>query len=214
MIKDRNNENFWNKFYKKRLSLNKPSNFALFILKFIKKKHTKIVDVGCGNGRDIFFFKKNKIEFFGIELSKSASKLIKTKLNKKSEKKKIFNENFVKFNYKKNIDGEFSIYSRFTWHSINKENETIFLNKMSKISNLKYLFIETRSDKDELCGVGKKISKNEYITDHYRRFINKNDLLKKIKRSFKILYIKESKGFSKFKNENPCLIRLIAEKNK
>ena len=214
MIKSRNNENFWNKFYKKKLILNKPSNFALFILKFIKKKHKKIVDVGCGNGRDIFFFKKNKIEFFGIELSKSASKLIKTKLNKKSEKKKIFNENFVKFNYKKNIDGEFSIYSRFTWHSINKKNETIFLNKMSKISNLKYLFIETRSDKDELCGVGKKISKNEYITDHYRRFINKNDLLKKIKRSFKILYIKESKGFSKFKNENPCLIRLIAEKNK
>lgn len=214
MIKSRNNENFWNKFYKKKLILNKPSNFALFILKFIKKKHTKIVDVGCGNGRDIFFFKKNKIEFFGIELSKSASNLIKTKLNKKSEKKKIFNENFVKFNYKKNIDGEFSIYSRFTWHSINKKNETIFLNKMSKIPNLKYLFIETRSDKDELCGVGKKISKNEYITDHYRRFINKNDLLKKIKRSFKILYIKESKGFSKFKNENPCLIRLIAEKNK
>ena len=28
------------------------------------------------------------------------------------------------FNYKKNIDGEFSIYSRFTWHSINKKNET------------------------------------------------------------------------------------------
>ena len=90
----------------------------------------------------------------------------------------------------KNIDGEFSIYSRFTWHSINKENETIFLNKMSKITNLKYLFIETRSDKDELCGVGKKISKNEYITDHYRRFINKNDLLKKFEKLFDYKVIK------------------------
>tara|TARA_B110001452_G_scaffold117275_1_gene97317 strand:+ start:2128 stop:2298 length:171 start_codon:yes stop_codon:yes gene_type:complete len=56
MIKIQNNENFWNKFYKKKLILDKPSNFALFILKFIKKKYTKIVDVGCGNGRDIFFF--------------------------------------------------------------------------------------------------------------------------------------------------------------
>ena len=63
MIKSRNNENFWNKFYKKKLILNKPSNFALFILKFIKKKHTKIVDVGCGNGRDIFFLKRIKLNF-------------------------------------------------------------------------------------------------------------------------------------------------------
>ena len=83
---------------------------------------------------------------------------------------------------------------------------------MSKIPNLKYLFIETRSDKDELCGIGKKLSQNEYITDHYRRFINKHDLLKKIRQNFKILYVKESKGFSKFKKEDPCLIRLIAEK--
>ena len=86
MKKNRNNENFWNKFYKKKLSLNKPSNFALFILKFIKKKHTKIVDVGCGNGRDIFYFKKNKIEFFGIELSKSATKIIKKKIKEKGRK--------------------------------------------------------------------------------------------------------------------------------
>ena len=48
------------------------------------------------------------------------------------------------------------------------------------------------------------------ITDHYRRFINKNNLVKKIKKSFKIIYLKESKGFSKFKKEDPCLIRLIA----
>ncbi len=212
MIKSKNNEKFWNKFYKKKLIYDKPSNFALFILKFLKKNYTKIIDVGCGNGRDIFYFKKNKIEFFGIELSKSATKIIKKKLNKKEEKNKIFNENFVNFDYKNNINGDFSIYSRFTWHSISKKNESIFLKKMSKIPNLKYLFIETRSDKDELCGVGKKISKNEYITDHYRRFINKNDLLRKIKRTFKIIYIKESKGFSKFKNEDPCLIRLIAQK--
>ena len=54
------------------------------------------------------------------------------------------------------------------------------------------------------------MSKNEYITDHYRRFINKNELIKNLKKNFKILYLKESKGFSKFKNEDPCLIRIIA----
>ena len=75
-----------------------------------------------------------------------------------------------------------------------------------------YLFIETRSIKDDLCGVGKKIGKNEFVTDHYRRFINKKDLIKKLQKSFKIIYLKESKGFSKFKKEDPCLIRVIAVK--
>ena len=206
----KNNRNFWNKFYKKKLAVNKPSNFAIFIHKFLKRKETKIVDVGCGNGRDLIFFKKKKFDFIGIDLSKNASLLIKKKLKKIKDKNKIFNDDFVNFNYKKNIKNNFSIYSRFTWHTINNKNEIIFLKKISQLQNLQYIFIETRSDKDDLFGVGKKISKNEYITDHYRRFINKKELVKKIKKNFKIIYCKETKGFSKFKNEDPCLIRIIA----
>ena len=138
--------------------------------------------------------------------------MIKRKLKSKKNKNKIFNDDFVKFDYKNKIKNKFSIYSRFTWHTINEKNESIFLNKISKLPNLEYILIETRSDKDDLFGVGKKISNNEFITDHYRRFINKNVLVNKIKKNFKIIYLKESKGFSKFKKEDPCLIRLIAIK--
>mgnify|MGYP001174779282 CR=1 FL=1 len=206
------NKKFWNNFYKKNLATDKPSKFAIFIAKFLKNHDSKIVDIGCGNGRDLIFFKKKRIDIVGIDQSKNATLLIKKKLKKMEDKKKIFNNDFVKFNYKKNIKTKFSIYSRFTWHTINKKNESIFLKKISNLSNLEYLFIETRSIKDDLCGVGKKLSKNEFITDHYRRFINKIDLVKKLKKNFKIIYLKESKGFSKFKKEDPCLIRLIAVK--
>ncbi len=206
------NKNFWNKFYKKKKAISEPSNFALFIYKFLKNKKSQIVDVGCGNGRDLIFFKKKKINFFGIDLSKNATLLTQKKLRSKIYKNRIFNDDFVNFDYKKKIRSNFSIYSRFTWHTITKKNEIIFLKKISKLKNLQYLFIETRSDKDELCGVGKKISKNEYITDHYRRFINKDKLLKMLKKNFRIIYSKEAKGFSKFKKEDPCLIRVIAVK--
>ena len=60
--------------------------------------------------------------------------------------------------------------------------------------------------------MGKKIGKNEFVTDHYRRFIDKKDLIKKLQKNFKIIYSKESKGFSKFKKEDPCLRRIIAIK--
>ncbi|WP_435114223.1 methyltransferase domain-containing protein [Candidatus Pelagibacter bacterium nBUS_36] len=204
------NKDFWNVFYKNKLAVSKPSNFAVFVKEFLNNYSSTIVDVGCGNGRDLFYFKKNKFDIMGIDLSKNAVSLIKKGLKDTKDKKKIIHSDFARFDYKKNVKKKFSIYSRFTWHTINERSEVALLKKISKIPNLEYIFIETRSDKDELCGVGKKISKNEFVTDHYRRFINKNNLVKKIKKSFKIIYLKESKGFSKFKKEDPCLIRLIA----
>ena len=206
------NKVFWNKFYKEEKAVNKPSNFAFFILKFLKKYKSTIIDIGCGNGRDLLFFKKNNLDFLGIDLSKNATQYIKKKLKNKKDKKKILNSDFVKFDYKNKIKDNFSIYSRFTWHTINEKSEKVFLRKISKIKNLDFVFIETRSDKDDLYGVGKKISKNEFVTDHYRRFINKKDLFNQFNKNFKILYLNESKGFSKFKKEDPCLIRMIAKK--
>ena len=35
----------------------------------------------------------------------------------------------------------------------------VFLNKISKLPNLEYILIETRSDKDDLFGVGKKLAR-------------------------------------------------------
>ena len=95
------NKNFWNKFYKKKKAISEPSNFALFIYKFLKNKKSQIVDVGCGNGRDLIFFKKKKINFFGIDLSKNATLLTQKKLRGKIYKNRIFNDDFVNFDYKK-----------------------------------------------------------------------------------------------------------------
>ena len=48
----------WNKFYSKKKQPIKPSNFAKFLYKkfLIKGKGKKLIDIGCGNGRDSFFF--------------------------------------------------------------------------------------------------------------------------------------------------------------
>ena len=82
----KNNKDFWNKFYKKNLAVNRPSNFAVFILKFLKKYKSTIIDIGCGNGRDLLYFKKKKISYLGIDLSKNATSLIKRKLKSKKNK--------------------------------------------------------------------------------------------------------------------------------
>lgn len=72
--------------------------------------------------------------------------------------------------------------------------------------------IETRTIYDELFGKGKKISTNEYLTDHYRRFIDPKDIKKKLKKKFKIIYYFLGKNLAKYKKENPKILRIILKK--
>ena len=64
------NKIFWNILYKKKSNIVKPSPFAKFVLKKIKKNKRTLLDVGCGNGRDTSYFIKNKIKALGFDVSK------------------------------------------------------------------------------------------------------------------------------------------------
>ena len=76
------------------------------------------------------------------------------------------------------------------------ENEVTARNAQNKTSQKISFLIEMKINK------GKKLSKNETVTDHYRRFINVQTILKYSKiLSFKLVYILEEKGLSKYKND-------------
>ena len=200
---------YWNSYYKKIELLNiKPSSFSKFCYnKFIKTTKKKdILDIGCGNGRDTIFFFKKGLKVVGID--KSAT-VIKINKNKFFSKKNLFF-------YKKDINKFDFIYLRFFLHAINLKTQK---NLFKHLCNLKkkrgtLIMLEFRTDKDPLINKGKKLSKNETFTNHYRRFINVKNILKYFKiQSFKIIYILEKKGLSKYKNDNPVLCRLILKIN-
>lgn len=81
------NKLFWNKFYNKDNNIKIPTAFAKFVKKKIKKTNKiNLLDVGCGNGRDTFFFIKNKIKAIGLDVSKQAINLT----NENSNDKKFY----------------------------------------------------------------------------------------------------------------------------
>lgn len=201
--------NYWNYFYSKKNIINKPSKFAIFCLKYLKNYQGDLFDIGCGNGRDAFFFNKKNINTIGLDFSNQIIK--KNKRKNKKALLKFIRVNFCKY-FNKKINNKFSIYSRFTMHTINHKEEKMFFKSIIKQPNLKYLFIETRTTDDELFGVGKKVGKNEFFLDHYRRFIIPNELKTCIKKNFKIIYFKKSKNFAKFKIYNPNVLRIIAKR--
>ena len=93
-------------------------------------------------------------------------------------------------NYK---DGTFSVYSRFTWHSINYKDEQKLLLSLKKNKNLKFIYIEARTINDAIYGEGIKVGKHEFMTSHYRRFIDPKVLKKKLSTFMKIIYFKSLK---------------------
>ena len=206
---------YWNKFYKNKKIISKPSSFAKFVSrKYLKKnKNVKLIDIGCGNGRDSIFFANKKIKVLGIDNSKTIIKLNNYYFKNKNISFK--NLDIAKTNAKK-LDKFDIIYSRFFLHAINKSQEVKFFNLINSLSvkNRTLVMLEFRTIKDKMLQKGKKLSNNENFTDHYRRFIDTDVLIKNIKKinKFKIMYFMERKGLSKYKYDNPTLARLILKK--
>jgi tellurite methyltransferase len=195
---------YWNSFYNSTTTVQEPSDFATFVLKEIKKTYGLLLDIGCGNGRDTFFFLKNDIKAVGCDQSSSIIK-------KNNKLKKVFSQvDFCKkgVNLKKNIN---FFYARFFLHSISLKEEEVFFNNIKKNTFFScQIYLEFRTDKDPLMLRGKYLSKHERFTDHYRRFINVDSFKKRVKKkNFKILFLKTSNKFAIFKNDKPDICRVI-----
>ena len=101
---------------------------------------------------------------------------------------------------------------KFDYVKSGEKEKQLFKNIQLNFREDSLFCIEVRSTKDELFGKGKKLEKNAFYTDHYRRFIDINEFKEKIKNKFKIIYIEESNNFSKVGDNNPVLIRAILGK--
>jgi len=210
---DINYSDYWNSIYSNLKNIEKESPFATFIYNdYLSSNAEKtLIELGCGSGRDSMFFAKNKINVTAVDISKIAV----DKLNKrKAPNLKAFCDDFSAplALYERMYD---YCYSRFTIHSINSLQETNTIkNAYHTLKNDGLFFIEVRSINDSIFGLGEKISHNEYIyNNHYRRFIDIDELKEKLKCfGFKIIFELEDINLAPYKDENPSIIRIIAQK--
>ena len=188
---------YWNNFYTSINTVKTCSDFCKFILDFFdknillnNKEKIRVLDCGCGNGRDSYeISKKYKVD--AIDNNGF--------LPDNNDNTNLYNSDFV--NYKKT---EYNlIYSRFTFHSINDKQQSDFLDSIAVNS---YLAIETRSKKGEDIDV-------VHGKTHYRNYTDIDYLTKILKeKSFQIIYINEGINMAIYKNENPICIRVICKK--
>jgi len=200
--------NYWNKFYNKTLIMDE-STFAKFTYKKIKNKKGKILDIGCGNGRDARFFNRKGFHVMGVDISQKAIQ--------KNSKNTIKNLVFKKFDVGKNkLKIKFEIiYCRFFLHTLDEvlEDKLINIIKLAKKKNT-MVFFEFRNYKDKIFGNFKADDHNkiiEFEKGHFRRIIDPKLFKKKFIFETKstIIYQKSGINLSVVKNDNPNLSRMI-----
>lgn len=201
-------KDYWESYYSKHRRNEVPSNFAVFVSNFIMKdKH--LLELGCGNGRDSFYFsKKEGIKITALDQCKEQI----ADLNSEGIDNITFNAgDFTSYISENTFD---YIYSRFTLHSVNIEDEIrTFENANKSLKDGGLMLIEVRSIFDELVGQGKEVGPYEYITDHYRRFVKIEDMIKNGQNAnLKLIYSLQAKDLAPFKDKNPIVIRLIFQK--
>lgn len=202
---------YWNEYYKKKVAPSEPSKFAEDILKYLESGK-KLIELGCGNGRDAIFLSNNKINVTAIDQSESSINNLKS--NASSDYINFVADDFIETKLLETESFDY-VYSRFTLHSISEEQENKLINRVYKaLKKDGLLLIEVRSVKDEIFGLGEKIARNTYIyNNHCRRFVVLEELVEKLKTiGFEIDFVDEDNNYAIYKELNPIVIRIIARK--
>tara|TARA_B100000427_G_C15399929_1_gene547164 strand:- start:351 stop:974 length:624 start_codon:yes stop_codon:yes gene_type:complete len=202
------NKKYWDKYYSRKLGIQTPSSFASHVIPLINKGDS-ILELGCGNGRDSFYFANNGCQVYALD----QSQVIINRIKKRNINPKFICDNIE--NFQKNFKYQINhCYARFFLHALDKNEENQVLRSISKILPENGLFFsENRSVKSDLYGKGEVISKDIFNTDHKRRFIRKNNLISKLKENgFKIETVVETNGVAIYKNDDPVVIRICARK--
>jgi tellurite methyltransferase len=204
-------KDYWEAFYATQNKELKPSLFAKYVVEYIAKEPHKLIELGCGNGRDAILFANNKLNVLAIDQCKSEIDFL-SRTYSLLENIQFKHKDFTRLTNDQKFD---VVYSRFTLHSISSEQEKQVLNwAFQNLNSNGFFCIEARGQKNEIYGKGNPVEgeKDAFILDnHYRRFINLDLLCKELKNiGFIIKKAEEKKGFAPFNGEDETYIRIIA----
>lgn len=204
----------WNQNYEGSRKFATPSQFAAFTLNEVSGIGS-IIEFGCGDGRDTFFFSSQGVDVYASDGSTSAievcSKLlavsgtISCQVVDYSDLKQL--SSWIE---KAGLDFSSAvIYARFLMHSVDSETEDNLLHTFSQLfkSGTKNAFLEFRTELDSDLP---KVTSN-----HFRRYINLREFEEKLAGyGLGIAYKREGQGFAKFGNDDAHVARYVLKYDK
>lgn len=190
----------WSKYYASLKAPSSPSSFAILVESEFAPA-SKVLEVGCGNGRDSAFFANQGHHVIACDASQAAVELAQNSYPKLPI---LFFVGALP-QYQKQLELLDVIYSRFVLHAmpLHEELETL-ASAFTVLREGGHIYIECRSINDPMARLGEVISPTERIHGHYRRFIIKDELIDRlIMTGFTVLSIDEHDGLAVHGDDNP-----------
>ncbi len=195
---------YWDDFYK-NWDLSIPSQFAVFIANEIPRA-SRIVEFGCGSGRDSFFFATHGMQVRAFDNSAIA-------IERNAAQAKALGDCPIAFETLdiNQLDAAMLAsdtptiaYARFFLHAIDAERCTALLSLLAgalRPGSLVCLEYRTLEDAANAKTFG----------NHYRRYIDHPALIEELRgMGFAIDYAHCGIGIAKFHDEDPSVGRIIA----
>lgn len=206
-------KNYWHNIYSRQSEGEMPSLFAKYVAETLDIEEKTLVELGCGNGRDAIFFANANAQVTAIDQCENIIELLDSRF-KKVDNLHFICQDFTSLDENEKYD---IIYSRFTIHSISKEQEIKVVNWAYRNLNANgKLCIEVRGQKNEIYKVGEPVAGEPdafILNDHYRRFINFESFCKELEGiGYRLDFAKEQKGFAPYNGDDETYIRIIATK--
>ncbi|MDQ3414114.1 MAG: methyltransferase domain-containing protein, partial [Verrucomicrobiota bacterium] len=207
---DKGKSAYWDGYYHEVKKVSPPSPFALFVAEQLPPQQ-KILEVGCGNGRDATYFSQLGHAVSAIDKSEAAVELCR-ELHRASSVR-FFAGTLRK--YEEEWAGSFDlVYSRFVLHAMTETEELEMLRAAHlALGSGGRILLECRSINDPMAREGEVISLTERIAGHYRRFIIPEELRSRLQScGFEIQFEIESTGLAPYQDEDPVVIRVTGQK--
>ena len=166
----------WDKFYSNDSSFfgDEPSKFALMCYKeFVKHKVKRILELGCGQGRDSLFFASKGLEVYAIDSSKIAIENLKSKTKELHLDINLKNIDAIEgLPFSNNLFD--AVYSHMFYNMGFTDDELEFLFSESNrvLKNNGLLSFSVRNDKDIMYKKGTKVTEDVYDINGFQiRFL-------------------------------------------
>jgi cyclopropane fatty-acyl-phospholipid synthase-like methyltransferase len=199
---------YWDDYYASRSSVARPlpSQFATFVAGELTGQ-CRVVELGCGNGRDSIFFASYGHDVTGVDGSESAVKGCQTLAEALGVEARFLHSSIDdpelpgRLGRAGEHDGQLVIYARFFVHAITDEEEKDFFALATQLTSPgDVLAVEYRTVRDQS---GAK------VTDaHYRRFVAPSSFqANALASGFEVTYAAEGFGFAKYKQDDAYCAR-------
>jgi SAM-dependent methyltransferase len=197
---------YWNRYYGGSAHRPMvPSQFAAFVAGELSEPH-RVVDVGCGTGRDALFFSHVGHRVVGIDGSESAIEVAQAEAAATGSTAEFICASITDADLPDRIalgEGPRVVYARFFVHALTEAEQASLLDLAAVVTRQgDILATEYRTIRDKS---GSKVTGN-----HYRRFITPADFQAEvIGRGFEIDYAVEGFGHAKYGADDAYVAREI-----